>query len=222
MNEEERTLGGDYEISPLDILKRLLEWWWVVVVCAAAGVLIGLAVHLSTEERFTVSLEMRIAESPLGGPGFLADIWTNFLRRQVAPPIAVQPNPRTGTISLVDAGASAGQIAARLASMQEAVSELRTFLEGQVLAEYEEMQRAFADEATPHTYASFRPFRVYLSAVEDGLLEPVSVVSQHASRNGLPLSRLLLAGAILGTGLGVVLALAAGAWRAMRTRRTAV
>lgn len=223
MQESEPPFAGrDDEISLAEILGWLVEWGWLILSCAAAGLLLGLVHHLSSEDRFTVGLEVRISDSPLGTQAFLNDVSASFLRRQLATAVTVEFNQRTGLMSLVDASARPDEVEVRLAFMRDAVSSLRDFLDAQLAAEHGQMEESFSQmEATPQGYASLRSFRLHLSALEDGLLESATVVSERVRLRGLPLDRLLLAGALAGTGLGLVSALAAGAWRDLRARRPA-
>ena len=202
------------EISAADILRWVARWWWVVLCGGLLGALCGLILHLASDERFTVRLDMAVAESPLGSSAFVRDISINFLRRQVGSAVAIEPNQRTQAISLVERGVPPEGIAMTQASMRNAAAALRGFLDAMVSREYARMEERFAKMGpNPDAYASLSRFRMHVEAVREGLLASAAVTAQGARRQGLSLAALLAIGMLAGADLCVGAALAADALR---------
>lgn len=208
---------AERELSLLDLLQWMARQWWLILCGGLVGLLLGLIYHLASEERYVVRLEMAITDSPLGAASFVRDISTNFLRRQAGTAVAVEFNQRTSRLSLIERGVPRNAIAVRRAAMQNAVMALRTFLDDLVAKEYARMQERFmAMEPSPEAYAELARFRLYLSALEDGLLESVVVVSESVRLRGPALGVLLSLGVVAGMGLGTAVAFAAELLRARR------
>lgn len=208
------------DISLLDVLRWVGRWWWLLLGGGLVGVLCGLIVHLASEERFVVRLDLTIAESPLGSAAFVRDVSTGFLRRQVGTAVAVEFDARRQRLSLVERGVPEGAVAVRRAAMHNAAAALRDFLRDRTVREYSRMQESYAAmEPSPEAYADLRAFSRYLSALDEGLIEAAAFVSESARLQGPSLAALAGLGALAGAGLGAATGLAAEAWR--RRRRPA-
>lgn len=204
----------DREISLFDMARWAARWWWLLLGGGLVGVLCGLIVHLEADERFTVRLDMTIAESPLGSEVFVRDISAGFLRRQAGTAVAIEFDPKKQRLSLVERGVARDAVAVRQAAMQSAAKALSDFLEDRVAEEYAQMQESYAAmEPSPEAYAGLVAFRRHLSAMEDGLIEPATVIAESVRAQSLPLGMLSALGALAGIGLAAAVGLAAGAWR---------
>lgn len=205
---------SDNEVSLSDILRWAARWWWLILGSGLAGALLGLILHLGSQERHTVRLDMAVAESPLGSPAFVRDISISFLRRQVGTAVAIEPNQRTHAISLIEHGVPPDGIAMAQASMRGAAAALGGFLDAMVSNEYARMEARFAKmDPSPEAYASLSRFRMHVEAVREGLLASVTVTSERVRRQGLSLPALLAIGMLAGAGLCMGMAFAAGALR---------
>lgn len=202
----------DGEVSVRDIARWAARWWWLVLCGCAAGSLLGLIWHLASDERFTVRLDMTITESPVGSASFVREVSTNLLRRHVGTSVSVEFDQRRNRLSLVERGVPAEAVAARKASMHGAAAALDDFLDGMVSREYARMQdRLVTTESSADAYASLSRFRLHVSALQDGLLESVVVVSESVERRGPALAALLGLGALAGAGLAAAAAFAVDA-----------
>lgn len=202
----------DGEVSVRDIARWAARWWWLVLCGCVAGGLLGLIWHLASDERFTVRLDMTITESPVGPASFVTEVSTNLLRRHVGTSVSVEFDQRRNRLSLVERGVPAEAVAARKASMHGAAAALDDFLDGMASREYARMQdRLLTTESSADAYASLSRFRLHVSALQDGLLESVVVVSESVRRHGPALAALLGLGALAGAGLAAAAALAVDA-----------
>lgn len=210
---EVRAASGE-EISLVDMLRWLGRWWWLLLGGGLVGVLCGVIVHLASEERFLVRLDVTVAESPLGSAAFVRDISTGFLRRQAGTAVTVEFDARRQRLSLVERGVPRDAVAMRRAAMQGAVAALRDFLRDRASREYARMQESYAAmEPSPEAYAGLMAFRRHLSALEDGLIEAAAVASESVRPESPSLASLAWLGALAGAGLGAAAGLAAEAWR---------
>lgn len=215
MSENEGAAGAHGGDIPLvEVLQWLARWWGLILACAFLGLLLGLAYHLSDEERFVVRIDMSIVETPLGSQSFVNEISGNFLRRQIGTRAIVEIASRTGRLSVMERDVPAGEAFRKLSLMQAAVSSLRDFLKEMVAAEYARMKERFeGSDIEADMYANLTTYRLHLQALDSGLLDPVVVTSETSRPQHLPLALLLFAGAIAGAALGAFCALAVTVWR---------
>lgn len=213
--------ASDEDVSFVDLLRWVVRWWWLLMGGAFVGVLCGMIVHLSSDARFVVGLDLTIAESPLGTTSFVRDISTGFLRRQVGTAVVVEFDERGQRLSLVERRVPENAVAVRLAAMQNAAAALHDFLRDMAEKEYARMEESFAAmEPSPEAYANLAAFRRYLSALEGGLIGPAATGSESVRLQGLSLAAFVGLGALAGTGLGAASGLVAGAWRRRRASAT--
>lgn len=199
----------DDEISLLDILRWAARWWWLVLGGCVVGCILGLIWHLASDERFTVRLDMTVAETPLGTASFVREVSTNFLSRHVGTAVAVEFDQRRNRLSLVEREVRAEEVALRTASMHGAAAALGDFLDGMVSREYARMQDRLATmESSADAYTILSRFRIHVSALQEGLLKSVAV-SESVERHGFGLAALLGLGVLFGAGLGGVAAFTA-------------
>lgn len=203
---EAYTSLGD-EISLSDILRWAARWWWLVLCGGLLGALCGLILHLASDEQFTVRLDIRIVESPLGSPSLIAEISTNFLRSSLGAAVTIEANQRTGTISLTERKVPPERVEMAQALMRSASIALGGFLDGMVVNEHARMEELFAgQEASPDAYASLRHLRLHRDALRDGLLESAVIRSQSVRPRGFSLVHLLLLGILAGLGVAAAAA----------------
>lgn len=198
------------EISLIDIFLWVARWWWVILIGGAIGLLAGFAVHLVSQERSVVSLDIAITEMPLGERGFIQDVSIGILRNHMGTKTVIQPDSRKGTLSLIERDVPDDAIAARKAAMLDAAKALSDTLQVMVTEEYGKAQASFsATPPSPETYTALKPLRLYLAALDEGLIEPITVVSQGVRGQVLGLMALLVIGTLGGAGIGVAGALVA-------------
>ena len=193
------------EISLADIFNWLVKWWWAILVGALIGIFAGTVFYLATEEKYTVRVDFSIAQTPLGSDLFIKDISAGFLRKNVDGNVTIQMNNPRGALSLIENGVEPEMRAARQKELQDAAEKLASFLETRLSQEFAGMQASFETmPPSPEAYSELMRYRLYLSALEENLLEPVTISSQKVRLQGFPLAILLLLGAALGAGIGMI------------------
>ena len=213
-NESETRRRPDEDISLADLVRWTWRWRWLVVSGALAGLLLGLVGHLASGERFVVRLDIAVTDTPLGAAAFVRDISASVLRKHAGTAVSVRPDSRRGTLALVEHDVPADAIAVRQAAMREAAAALGDFLESLLSQEYAGMQASYsAMPPSPEAYAALTRFRLHLSALEEGLIQSVVVVSESVRRRGPGLGVLAGLGALAGAGVAAAAAFAADALR---------
>lgn len=187
------------EISLADIFRWGARWWWLVVGGAFVGLLGGLICHLAIDQRFAVRIDMSIGETPLGTATFVRDVSSGVLRQQLDAATAIQWDSKKGALSLIERDVPEDEILARQLMMRDAVATLGDFLEKRLSRQYSEMQADFAAmPPSPEGYAALTRFRQYLTALEEGLLQSVTIVSESTRPQNLSFAILLVLGALAG------------------------
>ena len=198
------------EISLVDLLLWFGRWWRLILIGALAGFMAGFALYLTTEERFSISLEVAVADTPLGTPAFIQNLSAGVLRQEIGTSDAIRLDTRKGVLSLTEGGITADAIAGQEATMREAVNVLSNHLQTMAAAEYTNMQANFTQmPPSAETYAALKPLRFYLEAVDKKILEPATVVTQTVRRQGIRPDLLLVIGILGGAGLAATWGLVA-------------
>lgn len=202
------------EISLVDVFRWIGSWWWLAVGGGLAGLLIGLGWHLATDPRFVVRLDMSITDTPLGPAPLVRNIATGVLEEEIGATIAVAWDDKRGTLGLIKKDAPQDQVVAQQIAMRDAAAALEIFLDRHLAREYSEMQVSFAAmPPSPEAYAALARFRLHLTALEEGWLQSVVVVSQSTTQQSLSLTVLLAAGGLIGLMAAGLIALIVDLWR---------
>lgn len=206
---EDRQIADDGDISLMDLMRWVADWWWLLLLGAVIGCLLGLIFNLSVERRYTVRVDMTITGFPVASGVIIRDMSVTLLRRQSGTETEVSVDTRRNTLSLIERDVAADDIETRHAAMQNAIDALGKFLEDTASYEYALMLERYPQpDLDASAYAALANFRLFLSAVKSGLIEPVAVVNKTA-RASLPSpAALLVAGALVGAFCGALLAFA--------------
>ena len=192
------------EISLIDLLLWVGRWWWLILIGTLVGFMAGFALYLTTEERFSISLEVAIADMPLGTSAFIQDLSVGVLRQEIGRPDAVGVNSRKGVLLLTEEGITTDALVGQEATMRDVVNVLSNHLQAMAAAEYANMQADFEQmPPSPEAYAALKPLRFYLEAVDEKILEPATVVTRTVRRQGIRPDLLLVIGMLGGAGLAV-------------------
>ena len=190
------------EISLIDVLLWVGRWWWLILIGALVGFMAGCALYLTSEERFSLSLEVAVADTPLGTAACVQDLSAGVLRQEIGSSDAIRLDSRKGMLLLTGREVTADAISGQEATMREAVSVLSNHLQVMAAAEYANMQQDFVQmPPSPEAYAAMKPLRLYLDALDEKTIEPVTVVARTVRRQGIRPDLLLVAGILVGAGL---------------------
>lgn len=192
-------------VPPSIVFNWLLKRWLPIAFGALLGGLIGLAYHFTSEERFAAQMDFSIPESPLGSATFVQQMSASVLQREVGNGIAVSVNSHTGTISLVSRNLSFEEARSRLEGMQNAVSALGDFLNGEAVSRYEIVQQDLREmPENASAYGLVNHFRTYVMAQEAGLFDPLQISNEVISSQRPPLFNSVVLGFIAGGGLALL------------------